>query len=310
MCLTEPQCGTDLGLIRTRAEPDGDGTYRITGTKIFITSGEHDLTENIVHLVLARLPDAPKGIKGISLFLVPKFLPKADGEAGPRNGVGCAGIEHKMGINGSATCVMNFEGAKGWLVGEPHRGMRAMFTMMNDARLEVGLQGLGDRRDRLSERGRLCARAPAGPRAERRPRARAGRPTRSSSTRTCAACCSTMRATSEGARALAYWVGMHVDLAKRHPDAPTRQAADDLLALMTPILKAYLTDQGSACSQPRRPDHRRPRLHPRVGHGAAGARRAHHPALRGRQRHPGARPGRAQAAGALRPLSAQLSSTR
>ena len=142
MCLTEPQCGTDLGLIRTRAEPNGDGTYAITGTKIFITAGEQDLTENIVHLVLARLPDAPKGTRGISLFLVPKFLPKDDGTPGPRNGVMCAGIEHKMGINGSATCVMSFERATGWLLGEPHRGMRAMFTMMNDARLDVGLQGL------------------------------------------------------------------------------------------------------------------------------------------------------------------------
>jgi alkylation response protein AidB-like acyl-CoA dehydrogenase len=143
MCLTEPQCGTDLGLIRTRAEPNGDGSHALTGTKIFISAGEHDLSENIVHLVLARLPDAPKGIKGISLFLVPKFLPKDDGEAGPRNGVMCAGIEHKMGLAGSATCVMNFDAATGWLLGEPHRGMRAMFTMMNDARLEVGIQGLG-----------------------------------------------------------------------------------------------------------------------------------------------------------------------
>ena len=179
MCLTEPQCGTDLGLIRTRAEPNGDGTFAITGTKIFITSGEHDLTENIVHLVLARLPDAPKGVKGISLFLVPKFLPKPDGRPGPRNGVACAGIEHKMGINGSATCVMSFERATGWLLSEPHRGMRA---------------------------------------------------------------------TTEGARALAYWVGMQVDLAKKHPEAEVRQAAEDLLALMTPIVKAYLTDQGSACA--------------------------------------------------------------
>ncbi|MDX1540950.1 MAG: acyl-CoA dehydrogenase family protein, partial [Geminicoccaceae bacterium] len=143
MCLTEPQCGTDLGLIRTRALPQDDGSYAVTGTKIFISAGEHDLTENIVHLVLARLPDAPPGTRGISLFLVPKFLPRDDGSPGPRNGVMCGGLEHKMGLKASATCVMNFEGASGWLIGQPHKGMRAMFTMMNDARIEVGIQGLG-----------------------------------------------------------------------------------------------------------------------------------------------------------------------
>ena len=142
MCLTEPQCGTDLGLIRTRAEHDDDGNYALRGTKIFISAGEHDLTSNIIHLVLGRLPDAPAGIKGISLFVVPKFLPDASGEPGQRNSVSCASIENKMGIKASATCVMNFDGAKGWLVGEPHKGMQAMFTMMNDARLGVGMQGL------------------------------------------------------------------------------------------------------------------------------------------------------------------------
>ena len=247
MCLTEPQCGTDLGLIRTRAEPDGDGGYRISGTKIFITSGEHDLSQNIVHLVLARLPDAPKGIRGISLFLVPKLLPKEDGEAGPRNGVSCAGIEHKMGIKASATCVMSFEGARGWLLGEPHRGMRAMFTMMNDARLEVGLQGLAVAETAYQSavayaRERLQGRALQGAREPERP---ADPIIVHPDVRRMLL---TMRATTEGARAFAYWVGMHVDLAKRHPDPPTRQAADDLLALMTPILKAYLTDQGSAAA--------------------------------------------------------------
>jgi len=143
MCLTEPHCGTDLGLIKTRAVPSGDGSYKITGTKIFISAGEHDLTSNIIHLVLAKLPDAPDGVRGISLFLVPKFIPDANGQPGPRNGVACGSIEHKMGIMANATCVMNFDDAQGWLVGEPHRGMRAMFTMMNAARLGVGMQGLG-----------------------------------------------------------------------------------------------------------------------------------------------------------------------
>lgn len=143
MCLTEPHAGTDLGIIRTKAEPQEDGTFAVSGTKIFITGGEHDLTDNIVHLVLAKLPDAPAGSKGISLFLVPKFLPDADGNPGERNAVKCGSIEHKMGIHASATCVMNFDGAMGWLIGEPHQGLPAMFTMMNYERLGVGIQGLG-----------------------------------------------------------------------------------------------------------------------------------------------------------------------
>ncbi|MFL5334462.1 MAG: acyl-CoA dehydrogenase family protein, partial [Geminicoccaceae bacterium] len=145
MCLTEPQCGTDLGLIRSKAVPTGDGSFRVDGTKIFISAGEHDLTENIVHLVLAKLPDAPAGTRGISLFVVPKFLPEEESGgwgSGERNGVRCAGIEHKMGIRASSTCTMQFEGAVGWLVGAPHQGMAAMFTMMNAARLAVGIQGL------------------------------------------------------------------------------------------------------------------------------------------------------------------------
>jgi alkylation response protein AidB-like acyl-CoA dehydrogenase len=247
MCLTEPQCGTDLGLIRTRAEPNGDGTYRVTGTKIFITSGEHDLTENIVHLVLARLPDAPKGTRGISLFLVPKFLPRDDGTPGPRNGVMCAGIEHKMGINGSATCVMNFEQATGWLLSEPHRGMRAMFTMMNDARLDVGLQGLA-----IAETAYQSAVAYARERQQGRALSGARQPDQPADPiivhPDVRRMLLTMRASSEGARALAYWIGMSLDLARRHPDPAARQAADDLIALMTPIIKAYFTDQGSACA--------------------------------------------------------------
>ncbi len=245
MCLTEPQCGTDLGLIRTRAEPDGDASYRVTGTKIFISAGEHDLSENIIHLVLARLPDAPKGIKGISLFLVPKLLPKDDGQAGPGNGVLCAGIEHKMGLSGSATCVMNFEQAKGWLLGEPHRGMRAMFTMMNDARLEVGIQGLG-----VGETAYQSAVAYARERLQGRALSGAKQPDQPADPilvhPDVRRMLLTMRATTEGERALAYWIGMAIDRAGRDPDPAARQAADDLVALMTPVLKAYLTDQGSA----------------------------------------------------------------
>jgi butyryl-CoA dehydrogenase len=246
MCLTEPQCGTDLGLIRTRAVPNGDGSYAITGTKIFISAGEHDLTENIVHLVLARLPDAPKGIKGISLFLVPKFLPK-DGAPGPRNGVRCGGLEHKMGIKASATCVMNFEQATGWLVGEPDRGMRAMFTMMNDARLVVGVQGLGIAETAYQSavayaRERLQGRALTGIREPDKP---ADPILVHPDVRRMLL---TMRAFTEGARALAYWVGESIDRAKRHPEPEARKTAEDFVALMTPIVKAYFTDQGSACA--------------------------------------------------------------
>jgi 3-(methylsulfanyl)propanoyl-CoA dehydrogenase len=247
MCLTEPQCGTDLGLIRTRAEPNGDGSHALTGTKIFISAGEHDLSENIVHLVLARLPDAPKGIKGISLFLVPKFLPKDDGEAGPRNGVMCAGIEHKMGLAGSATCVMNFDAATGWLLGEPHRGMRAMFTMMNDARLEVGIQGLG-----VAETAHQSAVAYARERLQGRALTGAKQPERPADPilvhPDVRRMLLTMRALTEGERALAYWIGMAIDRAARDPDPLARQATEDLVALMTPIVKAYFTDQGSACT--------------------------------------------------------------
>src|SRR5918996_6439636 len=247
MCLTEPQCGTDLGLIRTRAAPNDDGTYRVTGTKIFISAGEHDLTRNIVHLVLARLPGAPEGIRGISLFLVPKFLPKDDGTPGPRNGVMCAGIEHKMGINASATCVMNFEGAVGWLLGEPHRGMRAMFTMMNDARLDVGLQGMAIAETAYQSavayaRERLQGRALSGSKAPDQP---ADPILVHPDVRRMLL---TMRAFTEGGRALACWVGQSIDRARRHPEPEARKSADDFVALMTPIVKAYFTDQGSACA--------------------------------------------------------------
>ena len=243
MCLTEPHAGTDLGMIRTRAVPAGDGAYLVTGTKIFISSGEHDLTDNIIHLVLARLPDAPAGTKGISLFLVPKRLPTDEGEAGSPNGVTCGSIEHKMGIKANATCVMNFENARGWLVGDAHRGMRAMFTMMNGARLGVGMQGLGlaevsyqnavaYAKERLQGR---AARGPVVPNGEADPIIVHPDVRRM---------LMTMKAYNEGMRALAYWVGILIDVEDRHPDAARREEASDLVALMTPVIKAFCTDVG------------------------------------------------------------------
>ncbi|HYB11572.1 MAG TPA: acyl-CoA dehydrogenase C-terminal domain-containing protein [Alphaproteobacteria bacterium] len=243
MCLTEPQCGTDLGLLRTRAEPAGDGSYKITGTKIFISAGEHDLTENILHLTLARLPDAPAGTKGISLFLVPKFLPNADGSIGPRNGVRCGSIEHKMGIKASSTCVMNFDDAKGWLVGEPNQGMRCMFVMMNAARLGVGIQGLG-----IAETAYQSAVAYAKDRLQGRSLAGAKQPDKPADPiivhPDVRRMLLTIRAQVEAARALAYWIGMEIDKEKKHPDPASREAAEDVVALLTPIIKAYFTDMG------------------------------------------------------------------
>ena len=243
MCLTEPQCGTDLGLIRTQAEHEDDGNYALRGTKIFISAGEHDLSSNIIHLVLARLPNAPDGIKGISLFLVPKFLPDENGEPGERNTVTCASIENKMGIKASATCELNFEGAKAWLVGEPHKGMQAMFTMMNDARLGGGVQGLG-----LAEiarqsavdyaRERLQGRSISGTQHGDKP---ADPIIVHPDVRRMLL---TMRAFTEGARAMAVWVARHNDLRDRGPDAETRQASDDMVQLLTPIVKAYFSDNG------------------------------------------------------------------
>jgi alkylation response protein AidB-like acyl-CoA dehydrogenase len=243
MCLTEPHCGTDLGLIRTNAVPTDKGSYRITGTKIFISAGEHDMAENIVHLVLAKLPDAPSGSRGISLFLVPKFQVKPDSSLGPRNGVSCAGIEKKMGIHASATCVLNFDDAEGWLIGEPHRGLNAMFTMMNAARLGVGLQGLGlgevayqsavayakERRQGRSLGGVKEPGAPADPIIVHPDVRRM---------------LLTQRALNEGARALGYLVALKLDVSRKHPDAETRQEADEFVQLMTPIVKAFFTDCG------------------------------------------------------------------
>jgi len=243
MCLTEPQAGTDLGLVRCKAEPRPDGSFSITGTKIFISSGEHDMTENILHLVLARLPGAPSGTKGISLFLVPKFLVNDDGSLGARNTLLCAGIEHKMGLSASPTCVMQYDGAQGWLVGEPHKGMRAMFTMMNAARLYVGVQGLGIgeiayqnalayAKERLQSRAITGAKMPDKPADPIIVHADVRR------------MLLTMRAFTEGARALALEVALQIDLAKRHPEPDMRRQADDFVQLATPIVKSYLTDGG------------------------------------------------------------------
>ena len=239
MCLTESHCGTDLGLIRTRAVPSEGGSYKITGTKIFISAGEHDLTENIIHLVLARLPDAPEGVKGISLFVVPKFLP----DTMAPNHVMCGAIEHKMGIKASATCVMNFDDAQGWLVGEAHKGLKAMFTMMNTARLGVGMQGLG-----LAEVSWQNALAYAEDRLQMRALDGVKAPDKPADPIIVHPDVRRMLLTSkafcEGARALSFWIGMNLDISHAHPDAKLRQEADDLVALMTPILKAYQTDMG------------------------------------------------------------------
>ncbi len=243
MNLTEPQCGTDLGLIRTKAEPLDDGSYAISGTKIWISGGEQDLTSNIIHLVLAKIPGGPDGVKGISLFIVPKFLVNPDGSLGERNGAYCGGLESKMGIHGNATCVMNYEGAKGWLVGEPHKGMRAMFTMMNEARLGVGLQGLS-----ISEIAYQNALAFAKDRRQGRALSGANEPDAPADSIMVHPDVRRMlmevRAFNEGARALLLWVGLWGDLEHKSEDPAVREKAGDYMALMTPILKAYLTEKG------------------------------------------------------------------
>jgi alkylation response protein AidB-like acyl-CoA dehydrogenase len=243
MCLTEPHCGTDLGMLRARAEPQKDGSYLISGSKIFISSGEHDLTENIVHLVLARTPDAPAGIKGISLFVVPKILPGENGALGEPNHVTCGAIEHKMGIKASATCELNFNGAKGWLVGDLHKGMRAMFKMMNTERMATGIQGLGIAEVAYQNavayaRERLQGRSPLG---KQQPDAPADPLTVHPDVRRMLL---TMRALTEGCRAFALGVAQQLDIAERAVDPAQRRRADGLLALLTPVVKAFITDTG------------------------------------------------------------------
>lgn len=243
MCLTEPQCGTDLGLVRTKAEPQDDGTFRLTGSKIFISAGEHDLSDNIIHLVLARMPDSPSGIRGISLFLVPKWHVDGEGNLGAENGVRCAAIEHKMGICASATCAINFDGAEGYLVGDRDRGMAAMFTMMNAARLGVGVQGLA-----LAEAAYQGAVTYARERLQGRALKGATYPDKPADPiivhPDVRRMLLTMRALTEGARALAVWVSAEHDVSLHHEDAARRQQADDLVQLLTPVVKAFFTDMG------------------------------------------------------------------
>ncbi len=241
MCLTEPHCGTDLGLVNTSAKPLDDKLYAITGTKIFITSGEHDLADNIVHLVLARLPDAPKGTKGISLFLVPKFMLNENNEVGERNSLAAASIEHKMGLNGSATCVMNFDDAKGYLIGEGNDGLKIMFTMMNGARLNTGIQGLSATQASYENalayaKDRLQMRSATGPKLPNKP---ADPIIVHADVRRMLL---TQKAFAEGNRAMAYFVGQKIEVIKHSQDADEVQKAEQLLAFLTPIIKAFLTE--------------------------------------------------------------------
>ncbi|HUR89110.1 MAG TPA: acyl-CoA dehydrogenase C-terminal domain-containing protein [Ramlibacter sp.] len=252
MCLTEPHCGTDLGMLRTKAEPQADGTYKITGNKIFISAGEHDMVSNIVHLVLARLPDAPKGSKGISLFIVPKFNVNKDGTLGSRNGIYCTGLEHKMGIHGNATAQLALDGAIGTLVGQPNKGLQAMFVMMNAARIGVGMQSLG-----LTEvacqnalayaKERIQMRALSGPKAKDKP---ADPIIVHPDVRKMIL---TAKAYAEGGRALTMFCSLLIDRELHHPDEKVRKEAEELVALLTPIVKAFITDNGwiatSACMQ-------------------------------------------------------------
>jgi len=243
MCLTEPHCGSDLGLLRTKAQPNDDGSYSITGQKIWISAGEHDLSDNIIHLVLARLPDAPKGTKGISVFVVPKFHPDENGEPGERNDLVCGSLEEKMGIHGNATCVMNFDGAKGFLIGEPHKGLGYMFTMMNIARIGTAIQGLGSAelgfqgslayaRDRLAMRSLSGPKNPEGPADPIIVHPDVRR------------MLLTQKAIAETARAMIYYAAQQADIARGSTDENERKEADELLSFLTPIAKAFLTEIG------------------------------------------------------------------
>lgn len=250
MCLTEAHCGTDLGMLRTKAEPQADGSYKLTGNKIFISSGEHDMAENIIHLVLARLPDAPAGTKGISLFIVPKFNPVGTGTTatkGERNGLYCGGIEHKMGIHGNSTCQIVLDGATGWLVGQANKGLNAMFVMMNGARLGVGMQGLGltevayqNAKDYALDR--IQGRSLKGPQA---PDRQADPIIVHADVRKMLL---TARAYAEAGRAFGYWIAVQADLHISHPDEQVRSDASDMMSLMTPVIKAFMTDTGFACA--------------------------------------------------------------
>src|SRR5690606_23729275 len=243
MCLTEPHCGSDLGILRSKAEPNADGSYSITGTKIFISAGEHDMADNIVHIVLARLPDAPAGTKGISLFIVPKFLPDGNGGIGERNNVTCGSIEHKMGIHGNSTCVMNFDGAKGFLIGPENKGLNCMFTFMNVARIGTAMQGLGAAelsfqgalkyaKERLAMRSLSGTKNPNGPADPIIVHPDVRR------------MLLTQKAFAEGGRALIYFAAQQADLVKQAESEEVRKEADEMLSFLTPIAKAFLTETG------------------------------------------------------------------
>ena len=244
MNLTEPHCGTDLGLLKTRAEPNGDGSYALTGTKILISSGEHDLSENIIHMVIAKIAGAPDNVKGISLFLVPKILVNDDGSLGERNSLSCGSIEKKMGIHGNSTCVMNYDGAKGWLVGEAEKGLAAMFIMMNAARLGVGLQGLAQ--------GEVSYQNAVAYARERRQGRALHKEAWDQNAKADALfvhpdvrrMLMEMRTFNQAARALILWGALQVDLSRKAPTEEERQSADDLVSLITPVIKGYLTDKG------------------------------------------------------------------
>jgi butyryl-CoA dehydrogenase len=243
MCLTESHCGTDLGLLKTRAVPQADGSYQLTGGKIFISAGEHDLSANIIHLVLARLPDAPAGTKGISLFVVPKFIPDAAGNPGQRNTIFCGALEHKMGIHGNATCQMNLDAATGWMIGEPNRGLNAMFVMMNAARLGVGMQSLG-----LTEVAYQNARAYAKDRTQGRSLTGVKAEDKTADPiivhPDVRRMLLTARAYAEGGRAFTSYIALMIDRELNHPDEDVRKEAADEVALLTPVIKAFLTDNG------------------------------------------------------------------
>jgi alkylation response protein AidB-like acyl-CoA dehydrogenase len=252
MCLTEPHCGTDLGMLRSKAEPQADGSYKISGAKIFISAGEHDMVSNIVHLVLARLPGAPEGSKGISLFIVPKFLPNADGSNGARNPIFCGAIEEKMGIHGNSTCQMNMDDATGWLIGGPHKGLNAMFVFMNAARLGVGMQGLG-----LTEVAYQNALVYAKDRIQMRSLSGVKAPDKQADPIIVHAdvrrMLFTAKAYAEGARAFCSYVALQLDKELNHPDEAVRKDCADEVALLTPIIKAFITDNAwtatSECMQ-------------------------------------------------------------